>query len=101
MTRLLMLVEGQSEESFVKRTLAPHLAGYGVFVQVIVLWTKRLASGGGLTHIVRRPSLADGQQCNLRRVASARPGSGIDTRQDGLQVGGDCSHNRIFRMPEV
>lgn len=47
MTRVLMLVEGQSEESFVKRTLAPHLAGYGVFVQVIVLWTKRLASGGG------------------------------------------------------
>ncbi len=47
MTRLLMLVEGQSEESFVKRTLAPHLAEYGVFVQVIVLWTKRLPSGSG------------------------------------------------------
>lgn len=47
MTRLLMLVEGQSEEIFVKHTLAPHLAAHGVFVQPIVLWTKRLGSGGG------------------------------------------------------
>lgn len=48
MTRLLMLVEGQSEEIFVKHTLAPHLAKYGVYLQSpIVLWTKRLPSGGG------------------------------------------------------
>lgn len=48
MTRLLMLVEGQSEEIFVKHTLAPHLAQHGVFVESpIVLWTKRLPSGGG------------------------------------------------------
>lgn len=48
MTRLLMLVEGQSEEVFVKRTLAPYLAERRVYVQPpIVLWTKRLDSGGG------------------------------------------------------
>lgn len=48
MTRLLMLVEGQSEEIFVKHTLAPHLAQRGVYVQPpIVLWTKRIPSGGG------------------------------------------------------
>lgn len=48
MTRLLMLVEGQSEEIFVKHTLAPYLAQHGVFVESpIVLWTKRLPSGGG------------------------------------------------------
>lgn len=48
MTRLLMLVEGQSEEIFVKRTLTPHLAQYGVYVQSpIMLWTKRLPAGGG------------------------------------------------------
>ncbi|MDR1063094.1 MAG: DUF4276 family protein [Azoarcus sp.] len=48
MTRLLMLVEGQSEEIFVKHTLASHLAQHGVFVESpIVLWTKRLPSGGG------------------------------------------------------
>ena len=48
MTRLLMLVEGQSEEIFVNQTLKPYLAGKGVFVEgPIVLWTKRLPSGGG------------------------------------------------------
>jgi hypothetical protein len=48
MTRLLMLVEGQSEEVFVKQTLAPFLAERGVYVQPpIVLWTKRMPSGGG------------------------------------------------------
>ena len=33
MTRLLMLVEGQSEEIFVKQTLAPFLAEKGVHVE--------------------------------------------------------------------
>lgn len=48
MTRLLMLVEGQSEEIFVKQTLTPFLAERGVHVQPpIVLWTKRIPSGGG------------------------------------------------------
>ena len=48
MTRLLMLVEGQSEEIFVKQTLTPFLAERGVYVQPpIVLWTKRTPGGGG------------------------------------------------------
>lgn len=48
MTRLLMLVEGQSEEIFAKRVLQPHLAEYGVFLaDPVVLWTKRMPSGGG------------------------------------------------------
>lgn len=33
MMRLLMLVEGQSEEIFVKRTITPYLAQHGVYVQ--------------------------------------------------------------------
>ncbi len=48
MTRLLMLVEGQTEETFVKRSLAPYLAERGVYVQPpVVLWTKRMPDGGG------------------------------------------------------
>lgn len=48
MTRLLMLVEGQSEEIFVNRTLKPYLAERGVYIEgPIVLWTKRLPTGGG------------------------------------------------------
>jgi hypothetical protein len=48
MTRLLILVEGQSEEIFVKQTLTPFLAERGVHVlPPVVLWTKRIPSGGG------------------------------------------------------
>ena len=48
MTRLIILVEGQSEEIFVKQTLTPFLAERGVHVlPPIVLWTKRIPSGGG------------------------------------------------------
>lgn len=47
MTRLLMLVEGPSEEIFVKRTLAPFLAEQGIYTQPTVLWTKKIPSGGG------------------------------------------------------
>ena len=43
-----MLVEGQSEEIFVNRTLKPYLDERGVHVQPpIVLWTKRIPAGGG------------------------------------------------------
>lgn len=46
--RLLMPVEGQSEEAFVKQSLAPWLAERGVFVQnPVLLWTKRLPEGSG------------------------------------------------------
>ena len=48
MTRLLMLVEGQSEEIFVKETLAPFLADRGVYVEgPSLVWTKRMTSGSG------------------------------------------------------
>lgn len=48
MTRLLILVEGQSEEIFVKQVLAPYLANFGVYVQQpTVIWTKRIPHGGG------------------------------------------------------
>ena len=42
-----MLVEGQSEEAFVKQTLAPWLAARGVHAKPVLLWTKRLPAGGG------------------------------------------------------
>lgn len=43
-----MLVEGQSDEAFVKQTLKPWLAERSVFVQgPVVLWTRRLPAGGG------------------------------------------------------
>lgn len=47
MTRLLVLVEGQTEEGFVKQVLAPHLLEFNVFASVTIVWTKRLPGGGG------------------------------------------------------
>jgi len=53
-TELFVFVEGQTEEQFVSRTLAPHLAGKGVYAKGRILPTKRdrstgqiLARGGG------------------------------------------------------
>ena len=46
MTHLLLLVEGQAEEGFVKLSLGPHLASHGVHTTPIVIKTSRPASGG-------------------------------------------------------
>jgi Domain of unknown function (DUF4276) len=48
MTRLHLVVEGDTEELFVIQTLAPYLAARGVYCgKPIVLWTKRNPAGGG------------------------------------------------------
>ncbi len=45
MERGLILVEGQTEEAFVDRLLAPHLLARGLSLKPVILKTKRLASG--------------------------------------------------------
>ncbi len=45
MTRLYVLVEGQTEEAFVKRVITPHLQGLGVWAYAIIVATSRDASG--------------------------------------------------------
>lgn len=45
MAKVLILVEGQTEETFVKRTLGPHLSSLGVFVVPTIIATKRIKSG--------------------------------------------------------
>jgi len=49
MTRLLILVEGDSEELFVKNILSPHLARFGVYAVATGVVSKRLASGKKFT----------------------------------------------------
>ncbi len=46
MTTLLLLVEGQSEETFVRDVLGPHLGARGVDARCIIAATKRVKSGG-------------------------------------------------------
>ncbi|MBK5223137.1 MAG: DUF4276 family protein [Acidimicrobiia bacterium] len=43
---VLVLVEGQTEETVVRDVIAPHLEARGVFARPVVLATKRMASGG-------------------------------------------------------
>ncbi len=53
MKRVLILCEGQTEETFVTRILAPHLLGYSITATPKVLVTKKVKSGyefkGGIT----------------------------------------------------
>lgn len=71
MTRLLVLVEGSSEEIFVEKMLAPHLLKFGVYVKATGVISKRLANGqkftgGNLWSNVRlslQPLLADSNAC--------------------------------------
>lgn len=46
MRRLLVLVEGQTEETFVRDVLDPHLWNFGVAAIATILKTKRVKSGG-------------------------------------------------------
>jgi hypothetical protein len=46
MKRVLILVEGQTEETFVRDVLAPHLLGWNVALTPKILVTKRVKSGG-------------------------------------------------------
>ena len=53
MQRVLILVEGQTEERFVKSILQPHLAAFSVHAEPKIVTTKRVKSGpdfkGGVT----------------------------------------------------
>lgn len=46
MAKVLVLAEGQTEETFVKHVIAPHLSQCAVSVVPTVIATKRLKSGG-------------------------------------------------------
>src|SRR3990172_4337038 len=46
MPRVLILVEGQTEEVFVRGVLAPHLVTRGVHLHTTIVATRRVHSGG-------------------------------------------------------
>ena len=55
MQKMLVLVEGQTEEKFVKEVLTPHLHNYGKYLIPTIVNTKKVKSGsnfkGGLAPI--------------------------------------------------
>ena len=54
MSKVLILVEGQTEETFVKTALTPHLLGFNVFPTVTIITTRRIPDRkdfkGGITN---------------------------------------------------
>jgi hypothetical protein len=70
MTLLFALVEGVSEETFVRDVLSPHLAGHGVHMTAILVTTNRRlgrAGKGGLTRFARVRE-------DLTRLMAEKPG---------------------------
>ena len=64
MSRLLILVEGQTERGFVNDVLAPHLSGFGVFAKATMIKTKGSGIGrweGTLNRIIRLLKQDSGQ----------------------------------------
>jgi hypothetical protein len=49
MTSIIVIAEGQSEEIFIKKSIAPVMREIGIFVKPLLLKTSRDASGGGIT----------------------------------------------------
>jgi hypothetical protein len=45
MSRIHILVEGQTEETFIRDVVAPHLLAYGVYTHYTILKTKRVLDG--------------------------------------------------------
>lgn len=64
MSRLLILVEGQTEMGFVNDVLAPHLSGFGVFAKATMIKTRGSGIGrweGALNRIIRLLKQDSGQ----------------------------------------
>ena len=70
--RVLALVEGQTEERFVKDLLYPNLRSVGVFITPTLLSTKRVKTGGGFKGGVT--SYAKFKRDLLRLLSSAKDG---------------------------
>lgn len=76
MKRVLILVEGQTEEQFVKEVLRPHLQTCGVFVTPTIVATKRMKQGanfkGGVLSFnqVRRDILLMAKDTNAVRITT-------------------------------
>ena len=61
----------------------------------VILAEGRLPCGHSSPYAGCRPGLAYGQYPDIRRLPSAILRRGADACENGLQVGGNCCHNRI------
>ena len=57
MTRLYILVEGQTEEAFVNEVLTPHYAQISIFVTPMIVETSRGYKGGIVSYAKVKPQI--------------------------------------------
>jgi len=79
MKRLLVLVEGQTEETFVRDVLTPHLAAFDVHPTAVLLKTKRIKSGGAFRGGVTSTAQVVG---DIRRLLNDSGAAGVTTVLD-------------------
>ncbi len=86
MKRLLIYVEGQTEETFVRDLLAPHLWTLGLHPEPTLARTKRTKSGltfkGGITSYERVKN-------DISRLLGDRGAAGVSTMLDYYHLPGD------------
>jgi hypothetical protein len=79
MVKILILVEGQTEEAFVKNLLSPHLKNFNVHAVPVIVATKRLLTGdkvrGGYVPYVRLRS-------EILRLLNDSSSAGVTTMLD-------------------
>jgi hypothetical protein len=57
MSRVYVMVEGQTEEAFIRELLAPHFAGVGLYLSPIIVSTSPGFKGGVVSYAKVRPQL--------------------------------------------
>lgn len=57
MSRVYLLVEGQTEEAFVRELLQPHYARFGIFLTAIIVSTRTGFKGGLVSYAKVRPQI--------------------------------------------
>jgi Domain of unknown function (DUF4276) len=109
LTRAYVLVEGQTEETFVKRVLGPHLAAADVFLTPILAATKRVKEGGKFKGGVTRYGPV---RMDLLRLLNDRSAAAVTTMIDyyglpenfpglaALPPGATC-HQRVAFLEEA
>ena len=95
MTRLLISVEGQTEENFVNDTLAPYLAKYRVYATPSLVWTRRDKSGGGF----RGGAVTWGKIHNHLTMLSRDTDAWVTMIYDFYGLPGDCPGYQEAHQP--
>lgn len=81
MSRLYVLVEGQTEEAFVRELLQPHYARQGRFLTPILVSTSPGHKGGVVSYAKVKPQ--------IRRLCQQDPGAHVTTLFDLYALPGD------------